>query len=109
MKVLSEEKMKEKLKTPKYIEHLIKISMFDKKKSFCFSDMERYLKYTESRNDVRYLLLFFLKKGLIIRDKKERQIQLYKINVKKIRDYFDEIGITNLFFEYFKYHHTVFW
>jgi len=36
-------------------------------------------------------------------------VKLIKINEKKLRDFIDELPITNFFFEYFKIYHIVSW
>lgn len=100
--------MENKLQLPRRLFFLIKLSYF-KGKSASISDYERYLGYHSPQPDVRETLQFLIEKEILIYYGKLLWVKQYKLNIKKLRDFLDELPAINELYEYFNEHHIVTW
>lgn len=80
----------EKLKVPVRLKCLYLLQGFDKKKEYCYSDLERGLGFNKPRWDIRQLFDFMVEKKLLIFLIKRLGVNFYKIDTKSIGKYLSE-------------------
>jgi hypothetical protein len=94
---------------PKKVLFLIKLSYY-KGKSGCLSDYIRYLGYEDRelyRPDVWDVLRFLISNDILMFDKMERNVKLYKLNKRKLTKLIDSLSISRVYYKYFDTHKTI--
>jgi hypothetical protein len=99
----------EKFDNPRMIKFLLKLSYIDEKERYCISDLERYLFSKTCQPDIRRLIEFLIEKRIFTKVSKQFNITMYKINIKKLTDYIDELNVASEWYDYFNTHHYCIW
>lgn len=93
--------------TPKRIEVLLKVALLDHKKEYNFSDIARELNYAQRRPDLREVLRFLVENSIMEFSHQESILntKFYRIVKKRIRDFIDELELSQLYYQFHnKYH-----
>jgi len=95
--------------TFKETELLVKLAVLDIPKQITISNLALSIGLTSSSPTFVNVTKILNENKLIEIHSYFGNIKLVKVNEKKLRDFIDELPLTNLYFKYFKAYHLITW
>lgn len=92
---------------PRKVEFLLRLSLL-KEKTISITDFEKMLGFKNPQPDVRLVFKLLIDEGIITYSDTIYNIDLYKIDFKKLVDYIDELRfMEELIHRFYQEHHWV--